>query len=140
MPSGNTQFSIAVHLLAGLGYLAGQEITSGELAASINTSPSFVRRVLSKLSKAGLVRATPGKAGACSLGRRANDISLLEIYKAVGASQIFSIHAYPVQKTCPVSCSIKSSLGKILNKIEKALEKDLAKISLAEVIADIKRK
>src|SRR5260370_28791647 len=49
----NVQFSIAVHLMAGLAHGCGKDITSGNLAMSVNTSPSFVRRVLAKLSKAG---------------------------------------------------------------------------------------
>ena len=59
----NTQFSIAVHILAGLAYrceTGNPELTSAYLAASVNTSPSFVRRILSKLSKAGLVKTTTG--------------------------------------------------------------------------------
>ena len=59
----NTQFSIAVHLMLALGYGGGQQATSGELAKSINTSPSFVRRILAKLSKANLVSTTTGKSG-----------------------------------------------------------------------------
>ena len=77
----NTQFSIAVHLLAGLACRRGGDATSGELAASVNTSPSFVRRVLAKLSKAGLVATTTGKAGACRLAREPRDTSLLDVYR-----------------------------------------------------------
>ena len=58
----NTQFPIAVHLMAALGYRRGLDTTSATLATSVNTSPSFVRRILSKLSKAGLVKTATGKA------------------------------------------------------------------------------
>ncbi|MCD6050564.1 MAG: Rrf2 family transcriptional regulator [Verrucomicrobia bacterium] len=67
----NTQFSIAVHLLAGLGYQCGGDLTSTDLAGSVNTSPSFVRRVMAKLSKAGLVNTATGKGGTCRLARPA---------------------------------------------------------------------
>ena len=93
MSAVNRQFSIAVHLMAALSYMAGVEVTSNQLAVSINASPSFVRRILSKLSKAGLVRTTTGKTGSCLLARPAGKITLLDIYKAVGAPMIFSIHA-----------------------------------------------
>ena len=134
----NTQFSIAVHILAGLGYQCGGGATSGRLAGSVNTSPSFVRRVLAKLSKAGLVHTEKGKSGTCRLGRAPERISLLDIYKAVDAPRAIAIHSYPVEKSCPVSCHIKSALEKVQNKSQKALEKSLNEISLAEVIADTK--
>src|ERR1700734_3700799 len=75
----NTQFSIATHIMASLGYASGLEVNSGLIAGSVNTSSSFVRRVLAKLSKAGLVKTVMGKGGACWLARPARQISLLEI-------------------------------------------------------------
>jgi len=135
----NTQFSIAAHIMAGLGYRCSQDTRSAQLALSVNTSASFVRRTLSKLSKAGLVATTKGKNGSCKLARDAAKISLLDIYKAVGAPEVFSIHHYKPQKPCPVSCHIKHSLGKVLKKTQNAAEASLARISLAEVLADIKK-
>ena len=85
----NTQFSIAVHIMAGLAYRCDKDTTSANLAMSVNTSPSFVRRVLAKLSRAGLVETATGKAGACWLAKDAKDISLLDIYNAVDAPKAF---------------------------------------------------
>lgn len=134
----NTQFSIAVHIMAGLGYKHGADITSGSLAQSVNTCPSFVRRVLSKLSKAGLVHTTIGKAGACTLAKKASEISLFDIYEAVDAPKAFSIHGYDVQKPCPVSCNIKASLERVLVKTQLSVEESLKGISLEDIISDIK--
>jgi Rrf2 family protein len=135
----NTQFSIAVHLLAGLGYRQGKDTTSAELAMSVNTSPSFVRRTLSKLSKAGLIETATGKAGACWLAKRPEQISLLDVYQAVKAPKAFAIHAYANQKTCPVSCNIKKALDNALTKTQKAMEENLDDITLAEIIAEIRK-
>ncbi len=135
----NTQFSIAVHLAAGLAYDCRADHTSRHLATSVNTSPSFVRRVLSRLAKAGLIDTAKGKAGACWLAREADKISLLDIYEAIDAPKAFAIHRYPIQKACPVSRGIKSSLEKALKKTQKSMEASLEKISLAEVIADLKK-
>ncbi|MDB6037130.1 MAG: Rrf2 family transcriptional regulator [Verrucomicrobiales bacterium] len=136
----NTQFSIAVHIMAGLACRSDKETTSTDLARSVNTSPSFVRRVVAKLSKAGLVETSTGKAGACWLSREGNDISLLEVYRAVGAPKAFCIHHYSEQKACLVSCNIKAALDKALQKTQKAMEESLAGISLAEVVREVKGK
>jgi Rrf2 family protein len=134
----NIQFSIATHIMASLGYAPGGEVNSGYIAGSVNTSSSFVRRVLAKLSKAGLVKTATGKGGACWLARPARDISLLEIYCAVGAPKAFAIHQYPVEKRCPVSCGIKSVLGRVLDESQQALEQRLRRINLAQLIAELR--
>lgn len=133
----STQFSIAVHLMAGLGYGVAHDMTSTQLAQSVNTSPSFIRRVLAKLSKADLISTTMGKTGSTSLARKPNEISLLDIYKAVDAPKAFAIHDYPEQKMCAVSCTIKSSMEKVLNRTQSSMEKSLGEITLADVIADL---
>ncbi len=135
----NTQFSIAVHIMAGLAYRGEEDTTSNTLAISVNTSPSFVRRVLARLSKAGLVKTITGKAGACWLAKDPRKISLLDIYAAVNAPKAFSIHSYTEQRSCPVSCSIKTALEKALDKTQRAMEKSLSEITLAEILSNIKK-
>ncbi len=136
----NTQFSIAVHLLAGLGCSRDYEVTSANLAMSVNTSPSFVRRILAKLSKACLVCTATGKNGACRLARKPDEISLLEIYRAVNPPKAFAIHAYAAQSPCVVSCNIKAALERVLDQTQQAMEASLEKITLAAVIYDLKKK
>jgi Rrf2 family protein len=136
----NIQFSIAVHIMAVLGHRFGQGIHSGDLAASVNTSPSFVRRVLAKLSKAGLVETATGKAGACWLGKEPKAVSLLDIYEAVDAPRAFAIHAYDPLEPCLVSCQIKSCLEKALAKTQKSMEASLDNISLADILSGMKQK
>jgi Rrf2 family protein len=136
----NTQFSIAVHIMVGLGFDCGGEITSGRIAQSVNTSPSFIRRTLAKLAKAGLIRTARGKSGSCRLEKKPADISLLDIYRAVDAPKVFAIHHYAELKPCPVSCNIKGALDKVLSKSQKAMEKSLAETTLGDVIAAVKKK
>jgi len=126
--------------LAGLGYQRGQDTTSGDLARSVNASPSFVRRVLAKLSKAGLVETATGQKGACWLAREAKEISLRDVYRAVESPPAFAIHAYSELKSCPVSCHIKRSLERASKRAQKALEAGLAKISLAEIVSEIRQR
>ena len=137
--ASNTQFSIAVHLMLALGLNCGKEVTSAQMAMSVNTSPSFIRRILAKLSKANLVTTTLGKNGFSSLAKSADEISLLEIYKAVDAPKTFAIHDYPSQDFCRVSCTIESVMQKVLNKAQNSFEATLSETTLAQVIADIKK-
>jgi Rrf2 family protein len=134
----NHQFSIAVHLMAGVAVNVGKGVTSDSLARSVNASPSFVRRTLSKLSKARLVSTTTGKSGKCDLAKDAGRISLLDIYKAVEAPKVFAVHTYAEKADCAVSCAIKPAMEKVLMKSQKTMEESLAKMKLSEIIADLK--
>ena len=136
----SVQFAVASHIMAALGIYPGGEVGSATLAESVNANPTFVRKSLSKLSKAGLVVTTRGKNGASVLARAPKQITLLDIYRASEAPRAFSIHAYPVEKKCPVSCNIKDSMSAVRSQTQKSFEKSLAKITLADLIRQIRAK
>jgi Rrf2 family protein len=136
----SVQFTVAAHIMAALGYFHGEEIPSAILAESVNADPTFVRKSLSKLSKAGLVVTKRGKSGASMLARPARQISLLDIYRASAAPPAFAIHSYPVEKRCPISCNLKECMSVVLFQAQDSFERSLAKISLANLVGQIREK
>ena len=136
----SVQFTVAAHIMAALGYLHGEEISSAILAESVNANPTFVRKSLSKLSKAGLVVTKRGKSGASMLARSPRQISLLDIYRASAAPQAFAIHSYPVRRKCPVSRHLKECMSELLSQAQNSFERSLAKITLADLVGQIRRK
>ena len=135
----SVQFTVAAHIMTALGYFKGQEISSAMLAESVNADPTFVRKSLSKLSKAGLIVTTRGKRGASGLTRSPKRITLLDIYRASGAPPTFAIHSYPVEKRCPISTNIKGCMSSVLKKAQESFENTLDGITLAEVVGEIRR-
>jgi Rrf2 family protein len=136
----SVQFTVAAHIMATLGYFHGEEISSSALADSVNADPTFVRKSLSKLSKAGLVVTTRGKSGASVLARPPRQITLLDIYRASTAPPTFAIHSYPVNKRCPVSCNLKECMSGVLSQAQYSFERSLAKITLANLVGQIREK
>jgi DNA-binding IscR family transcriptional regulator len=126
--------------MAALGYKHGKENSSGTLDESVNADPTFVRKSLSKLSKAGLVVTKRGKSGASVLARPPRQITLLDIYRASAAPPAFAIHSYPVEKRCPVSCHLKECMSGLLSQAQISFERSLAKITLADLVGQIRRK
>jgi len=135
----SVQFAVAAHIMAALGFYHGEEISSATLADSVNANPTFVRKSLSKLSKAGLVVTTRGKSGASVLARAPKRITLLDIYRASAAPPAFAIHSYPVEKRCPVSCHLKGCMSSVLKKAQDSFENTLDEITLADVVGEIRR-
>ncbi|MBY5394215.1 Rrf2 family transcriptional regulator (plasmid) [Rhizobium johnstonii] len=139
MASVNTQFSIAVHVMAAIAHHDGV-FASEVLARSVNANPVFVKRVLVKLSKAKLAKTTVGKSGGYGLARSPNKISLLDIYVAVNPPDAFAIHAYPVSKECIISSNIKEVMGDVLVGTERAVHGHLSQTTLADVVSKIRAK
>jgi len=137
MASVNTQFAIAVHLLAAIASRR-EKVTSEELARSVNTNPAFVKRILAKISKAALISTSSGKLGGSVLAKKASEISLLDVYTAVDAPNAFAIHAYPSTKSCEISSNIKEVMGKVSEKVQSAFERELKKTTIADVLREIK--
>jgi Rrf2 family protein len=140
MAATSVQFTVAAHVMAALGFYHGKGIASAILARSVNANPSFVRKSLAKLSKAGLVVTTRGKNGGSVLARSPKRITLLDIYRVSGAPPAFAMHAYPVEKRCPISCTVKECMSTVLERAQGSVEKALGRITLAEVVEEIRRK
>src|SRR6266853_177721 len=139
MPATNVQFTVAAHIMAALGFFYGKEMSSATLAESVNADPTFVRKSLSKLSKAGLIVTTRGKNGASTLTRSPKLITLLDIYSASAAPPTLAIHSSPVEKRWPTSANDKRCTSSVLKKAQTGFEKSLDGITLAEVVAEIRR-
>lgn len=72
---------------------AGQPATSELIAASVNTNPSLIRRLLSQLAKAGLTTSQMGSGGGALRARPADKFTLLDVYKAANyGGDLLPIH------------------------------------------------
>ena len=139
MAATSVQFTVAAHIMAALGYFHGEEVSSATLAESVKADPTFVRKSLSKLSKAGLIVTTRGKNGASTLTRSPEQVTLLDIYRASAAPPTFAIHNYPVEKRCPISRNIKECMSSVLKKGQNSFENALDRITLADVVREIRQ-
>lgn len=88
------------------------------------------------LKKAGLVEVRPGVGGA-SLRKSPDDITLLDVYRAVNATeadQLFRIHDAP-NIECPVGRNIEAVLQAELKEAQFAMERRLAQTTVGQLIA-----
>jgi DNA-binding IscR family transcriptional regulator len=133
-----TRFSVAMHALALIEKFGGDpRLNSETIAASVGTNASFVRRVLAMLSHAGLVRSSPGVAGA-QLARGAGKITLLDVYRAVDMEDEhrLAVHGEP-SRTCVIGRHIQGALDAAVGPAEAAFEAQLRRRTLADVTSHI---
>lgn len=128
---------MAVHVLALLGYRQDEWVSSAFLAASVNTNPVVIRRLLLTLRRAELIETCKGAGAGSRLSRPAGRINLAEVCRAVEETEPFGAPARRPSSTCPVGHSIGRVLDKVFASARQALERDLERVTVADVIASI---
>jgi Rrf2 family protein len=134
----NSRFSVATQILALLAIESEDcPITSEYLAESANTNPVVIRRILGALRSAGLVTAQPGPRGGVSLRRPPADITLLEVYRATGESEILPFGDRTPSQDCICGRNIQPILAELNHKVELALEQTLQEFTVAQIVDSI---
>ncbi len=130
----NTQFAIAIHILTLLALAHGEQVTSAEMASSVNTNPAFLRRILGDLHHVGIAESQPGVSGGWRLLREPETITLLEIFRAVDEGHLLAMHHH-TNPNCQIGAVIQSTLEAYFGEAEAAFERTLAGQTLAQVVA-----
>jgi len=136
----STRFSVALHVLAHL-VDDSEPRTSEHLAACVKTNPVVIRRTLAGLRDAGLVISSPGVGGGWSLARAAADITLRDIYEALGERLLQGIDVAGSDAPrggCLIQRSVAGTLDAFLDDAETLLAERLNRITLANLAAQVR--
>lgn len=136
----STRFSDSIHILAFINIYRGKmPLTSNAIASSIETSPVVIRRLMSVLSKAGLINTKHGTAEP-KLAEDPKDISLYDVFLAIeGDTPLFTIDER-TNPECIVGGNIQETLDEFYKQADTAAKAKLAATSLEDVIETIKVK
>lgn len=135
----STKFAVSIHILSLIALKKEESITSDYIAGSVNTNPALVRRLMSGLKKAELIQ-TQTKIGVTGLLKAPEEISLLEIFKAVESRQdLFAIHS-DTNTSCPVGSKIGCVLEDINGKVQSEFEKELGNLHLSDILEGLECK
>jgi DNA-binding IscR family transcriptional regulator len=108
----SSRFAFAVHVLALLSLQEGVPLSSDMIAGSVNTNPAL-------------------------LARPAEQITLLEVYRAVDDAQLFALHREEPNPACMVGRNIQVVLRGIISEAQQAMEASLAGRTLADATGEL---
>ena len=129
----STKLSDAVHIMAFIAINPDSDLSSNAIAVSIQTNPAFVRQIMMKLKKAGLMSSVTGHVKP-SLAKPADRITLLDIYKAVeGEKPLLHMDTH-TNPECGVGINIQLALQDYYNEIQQAAEERMRGISLQDIV------
>lgn len=111
-------------------------LTSEALAKAMATNPVVIRRVLGGLRDRGLVRSERGYGGGWTLARPLAEITLHDVYEALGQPTLLAIGNRTEAPECLVEQAVNAALGGVFREAETVLLAGLSAVTLAELSAD----
>ncbi|WP_313556778.1 Rrf2 family transcriptional regulator [Agrobacterium cavarae] len=107
--------------------------TSDAIAAMLQTNPVVVRRTMAGLRDAGYVTSEKGHGGGWVLARPLAEITLLDIHKALGNPDMFSIGLSGDNPACVIEQSVNVALADAMTEAQALLLSRFRKITLADL-------
>ncbi len=135
----STKTSVGIHILCVIASSPESNVTSDHIAESIGTNPALVRRLMSRLKQAGLIR-TSTKLGVIGLAKATSAITLLSVFKAVEREQrVFDLHTDP-NPLCPIGANIERTLTQVYGQVQSDFEARLAGITLSAIVDTLQQR
>ena len=128
----DTRFSSAIHTLI---MIAGAEtpMTSDQIAESVGTNASYIRKITGLLKKHGIIDSRQGISG-FTLLVEPEELSLLRVYQAIAETEqvhVFDLHQNPNDE-CIVGRHIQPVLTDVFRGIEEKAERELKNTMLSD--------
>ncbi len=133
----DSRLSRVLHVLVHL-HAFEHPVTSDTIAKMLGTNPVVVRRTMALLRKQGYVESIKGHNGGWSLARSLNDITLLDIHRALGENSVFTIGLTDEHTDCPIERAVNQELQDVMGEAEALLLKRFGEVTLAQLSLEFK--
>ncbi|CAN7434006.1 Rrf2 family transcriptional regulator [Agrobacterium tumefaciens] len=128
----DTRLSRVLHILIHMENHKGAA-TSESIAAMLQTNPVVVRRTMAGLREHGYVSSEKGHGGGWVLARPLSEITLLDIYRALGAPELFSIGLAGDNPNCVIEQAVNAALFDAMKEAENILLSRFGSIALSQL-------
>ena len=128
----DTRFSSAIHMLILISE-AETPMTSEEIATSVGTNASYIRKVTGLLKKKGIIESRQGVSG-FQLMISPEKLTLYDVYQAISETDqvhVFDLHQNPNDQ-CIVGRHIRPVLTDVFRNIEEKVEQELKNTMLMD--------
>jgi Rrf2 family protein len=128
----DTRLSGVLHVLLHLDQ-AKEPLTSDMLAKTMGTNPAVFRRTMAGLRNAGYVHSEKGHGGGWSLARPLSEITLFDVYEALGHSGLFAFGLRNDLPDCQVEVAVNAALSNTMAEAEALLIAKFKEVSLDQI-------
>lgn len=135
----DSRLSRMLHALIHMDQADGP-LTSETIATMLGTNPVVVRRLLGGLRDCGYVQSEKGHGGGWVLSVALDDITLLDVYRAVGEPPLFSDLVPEDEPECLVEQAVNAHLSATLEDAEASLLARFGEVTLGMLSRDFEAK
>ena len=115
----DTKFSSAIHALI-LICESQKPMNSDQIAESVGTNPSYIRKLTTRLARAGIIEGRRGVSG-FRMRKKPEEITMLDIYRAVNETE--NVHLFDVHQNPSDACIVGHHIRPVLNSMFRQTEK-----------------
>lgn len=128
----DSRLSGVLHVLLHMAERDGP-MTSEVLARAMDTNPVVIRRIMAGLRDQGYVRSEKGHGGGWTLARDLSEVTLRDIYTAIGGPSLLAIGNRTESPGCLVEQEVNASLTQAFRDAEALLLQRLGEVTLASL-------
>jgi Rrf2 family protein len=128
----NSQLSGVLHVLLHMAERDGP-MTSDLLAKAMDTNPVVIRRIMAGLRDQGYVRSEKGHGGGWTLARDLSEVTLRDVYTAIGCPSLLAIGNRTESPGCLVEQEVNAALSHAFRDAEALLLSRLGGVTLASL-------
>lgn len=133
----DSRLSGVLHLLLHLADHKGP-MPSDRLARAMGTNAAVVRRILAGLRERGHVRSEKGHGGGWTLARPLAELTLHDVYDALGRPALLAIGNRSQAPQCLVEQAVNAALDETFDAAEALLLDRLGRVTLADLQTDFR--
>ncbi|WP_193089339.1 Rrf2 family transcriptional regulator [Advenella sp. FME57] len=132
----DTRLARLLHILIHMR-LRGGSTTSDTIAQMLDTNPVVVRRTMAALRESGYVKSTGGPGGGWALACDLNELTVRDVYDAIGHTAPFVFGPAHDKPSCPVEASVNRHIDEVLSSVENTLLQLLDEKLLSDISNDL---
>lgn len=131
----DSRLSGVLHVLLHMAEQSGP-VTSEALAKAMDTNPVVIRRIMAGLRDQGYIRSEKGHGGGWTLVRDLSEVTLRDVYAALGNPSLLAIGNRAESPGCPVEQAVNAALNGAFQEAEALLLSRLGEVTLAMLSVD----
>ena len=109
-------------------------VTSDLIGRMLGMNASLVRRTMAGLRKAGFVSSTKGHGGGWYLAKPLNEITLKQVYEALGSPTLFAVGQSNDAPTCLLERAANAATTAALEQARTVFQDALAQTTVADLV------
>ena len=135
----DNRFPRVLHALLHLSDMK-DPATSEQLAGMLNTNAAVVRRTMAGLREQGILTSIKGHGGGWQLAKTLDQITLAEIYEALGAPTLFALGYSNESSPCLMEKAANAATARALQKASETFIGILSSVTMADLADDFEKR